>query len=121
MPATINLLPRKEFEITLSDGTVISGQYTTWALKRYGEKLGLTLQQSGEQLTNPGLNDMVEYLLSAVEYTARKNKQPFSYTDLQACDWIDDMGGIQSLDLIRLFRHSGDEQPVAEEKKTTES
>jgi len=62
---------------------------------------------------------VVEYVLCAVEYAARKKGEAFSFTDVQACDWIDQIGGMQSLNFISLFNHSGDEAaPVDDEKKT---
>lgn len=119
MQATINLLPRKEFEITLEDGTIIKGQFGTWALKRFCDKQKLTLKQAGERLGDPTLSDVVEYVLAAVEYTARKTQAPFSYSDIHVSDWIDQLGGIQSPDFVKLFSHSADES-LGEEKKTTQ-
>lgn len=117
--ATINLLPRKVFEITLEDGTVITGQYGTWALKRFCDKGAFTLKQAGERLSDPGLGDVVDYLLCAVEYWSRKEKQGFALTDVDVCGWIDEMGGIQSDIFVKLFNHSADE--ATEEKKTEET
>lgn len=116
MQATINLLPRKCFEITLEDGAVIKGQFGTWALKRFCDKLKLSLTEVGERLGNPGLGDMVEYILSAVEFAARKEGAAFSFTDVHACEWIDQLGGIGGESLGKLFAWSGDDS--GEEKKT---
>jgi len=119
--ATINLLPRKVFEITLDSGEVITGQYGTWALKRFCDKGGLTLSQAGGRLSaeSMSLGDIVDYILCAVEYWSRKGKHGFALTDVDVCDWIDEMGGIQSETFVRLFNHSADE--ATEEKKTEES
>lgn len=117
----INLLPRKEFEITLLDGTVIKGQFGTWALKRYCDKQKLSLSEAGAKLTNPSINDITDYILAAVEYSARKASTPFSYTDVHACDWIDEMGGLSSELFIKLFNHSGDEVKEGDEEKKTEA
>ena len=117
----LDLLPRKEFEITLEDGTIIKGQFGTWALKRFCTRRNYSLNEAGVKLSDPGMDDIVDYILSAVEYAARKENAPFSYTDLHVCEWIDEMGGMQSQDFANLFRHSADEvqaSDATEEKKT---
>lgn len=121
--ATINLLPRKEFTITLDSGTVIKGQYGTWALKRYCDKNKLTLKQVGERLSDPSLNDAIDYVLCAIEYSARKEGTPFSMTDVQLCDYIDELGGWQGEEFNKIFAHSadedkGDDSDSGDEKKT---
>ena len=119
--AELTLLPRKEFEILTNEGEKIKGQFGTWALKRFCDKQKYSLKQAGEHLGDPAMSDVVEYILCAVEYTARKSSAAFSYTDLHACDWIDQLGGMQSENFTKLFSHSGDEQPETEEKKTQDS
>lgn len=117
MPATLNLLPRKHFEITLEDGKVIKGQFGTWALKRLTDKRKVTLQDSGAILnTLPGLLD---FILCAVEYTSRKNSEGFAYTDLDVCDWVDQLGGVSAAAFAELTKHLNDEEPEAEEEKKT--
>lgn len=114
--ATLNLLPRKEFEITLDDGKVIKGKFGTWALRRLTDKRGATLQESGAILnTLPGLLD---YILYAVEYVSRKNQQGFAYSDIDVSEWIDEMGGIEGAEFGNLTRHINGEETPAEEKKT---
>lgn len=116
--ATINLLLRKEFEITLEDETIIKGQFGTWALKRFCDKQKYSIKQAGEKLGDPSMSDVVEYILCAVEHSARKTNSPFSYTDVHACDWIDQLGGWQSDVFVKLFNHSADETQADGEKKT---
>lgn len=117
--AIINLLPRKEFEITISDGTVIRGQYGTWALKRFCDKFGFSLKQAGGHLQDPSLDEVVQYVLAAVEYPCAKKGEKCAYNDVDACDWIDQLGGIQSADFVKLFSHSADEDKT--EKKTEDN
>lgn len=124
MAAKLNLLPRKEFEITLSDGNIIKGQFGTWAIKRFCDKKKITFSQLSQMKADDySFDDIVEMILCAVEHKARKDKQPFSYTDIHACEWIDDMeGGLAGNDLISLFNHSGSEDSLPQapenEKKT---
>lgn len=118
--ATINLLPRRAFEITLIDGTVIKGQFSTWSLKRLCDKTKMSLKQIGEKLLDPSLGDVTEFLLCAVEYITRKEKRETFYSDIDACDWIDQIGGIQSDEFLSLFRHSSNDDIVKGEEKKTE-
>jgi hypothetical protein len=127
MAAKLNLLHRKEFELTLSDGKIIKGQFGTWAIKRFCDKKKITfVQLSIMKPEDYSFEHIVEMILCAVEHTARKEKQAFSFTDLDVCGWIDDMeGGLGGADLINLFNHSGSEDalpsPPDSEKKTQES
>ena len=114
--ATIRLLPSQEFEITLIDDTVIKGRFNTWALGIFCEKKGLTLRAAGELLINPSLFDMLDYILSAVESKARDTGSPFSYNNVHAGSWVDQLGGIQGPEFTKLFNHASGEQ--TEQKKT---
>ena len=116
--ASINLLPEKEFEITTNNGDVIKGQFGTWALKRFCDVHKLSLREVGERFQNPSISDAVDYIVYAIERSARKAKLPVTITDFEVCDIIDQMGGMQSDDFSKLFNHSGDEQAADEEKKT---
>lgn len=109
----IELKPRKEFTITLESGQTISGKFGTWALKRFCMKKNYSLGQLGDALTkNLSLDDMIEFILSAVEQSFReqKTKDAFPYTDIDVCAWVDELGGISSEDVTKLFNHAGDEQ-----------
>lgn len=114
----IELKPRKEFVIKLEDGKAIPGKFGTWALKTFCMKKGYSLSQLGEALSkNLSIDDMVQFILSAVEQSFRelKSKESFPYTDIDACSWIDEMGGISSEEMTKLFNHAADEQKKTEE------
>lgn len=119
--AELSLLPRKAFSIKLEDGSIINGQYGTWAMYRFCTKRNFTLEQAGEAFTNnPNIIDIIEYILSAVEQSFRQLKieGAFPYTDVDCGSWIDELGGVLSptSDLWKLFRHSADGS--ADEKKS---
>jgi hypothetical protein len=125
MPATLNLLPRKVFEIKREDGTVITGQYSLWSVKRFCDKKSLTLSQLETYLSaqNITMDDMCLLILCAVEYVSRKNKHGFSFTDIDVCDWIDELGGLQSDNYTMLMAHARTEDSTeqtenSEEKKS---
>lgn len=114
--ATIKLLPRKEFKIVLPDAE-IPGKFGTWALKRFCMKKNYSLQQLGEALTkNLSIDDMVEFILCAVEQSFRelKSKESFPFTDLDACMWVDELGGISGEKLNELFAHASDGEKKTE-------
>lgn len=114
--AKVDLLPRKEFIITLDDGKEIKGKYGVWALARFCDKNGnLTIQQLQlRSALDYTIHDMIEMILCAVEQYARENKEPFSYSDVQAGQWIDELGGFGSETVNALSAHQNSDI----EKKT---
>ena len=112
----INLLPRKEFEITLSDGTVIKGKFGTWALNKLCIDYKLKLTEVESKLQE--LPAILSYLLAAVQCNARETGTAFSYTDVHASNWIDEMGGIASENFVKLISWSGEEVKAEDEKKS---
>jgi hypothetical protein len=115
--AQIELLPRKEFKITLDSGEVVQGRFGTWALKRFSQKRNYTLFDIEKALSNPTIDDAVELVLSAVEqhFREQKKKESFPYNDIDMCAWIDEMGGMGSDDFARLFNHASDTEKKSEE------
>lgn len=117
--AKIELLPRKSFEISLEDGTKIQGQYGTWALSRFCDKLGLTLEELTKKLSKGStISDLINLILCSVEYSCRKEKKSFSYNDLDVAGWIDEFGGVASEELAKLWNHFTDEGGTDDEKKS---
>ncbi len=109
----VNLLPQKEFEITLNSGEIIRGQYNLYASKLFSDKKKLTLQElfelsSAEKLS---LDDVCELLLCAVHGLAKKEKRPFAYYDVHACDWIEELGGLSGDLFGKVMGHSNSELP----------
>lgn len=117
----LDLQPRKYFELTLDSGLVIKGQLSTWATKRYCDLCGYTsLSQLSDSLNrDSSFNDVTNFLLACVEYVMKKSGEKFSYTDLQACDWIDEMGGPNGEGFKKLMNHLQDKQEA--EKKSLEN
>jgi hypothetical protein len=111
MATTIDLLPRKCFEIHLEGGEVISGQYGTWALSRFCDRIGVTLTD---------LSKRMEKGICSVEYTCRKEKKSFAFNDLDAAQWVDALGGVGSEQVARLINHlmPSEETGQEDEKKS---
>ena len=116
--AKVDLLPRKEFTITLDSGEVIKGKYSLWAAKRFCDKKKLTLVNLFERLSeeNMTFDDLIENILCAVEHCQKEEGLPFKYNDMDVCSWIEEMGGIGSEDYMKLSGHAFSE--LEEEKKS---
>lgn len=55
----------------------------------------MTLSQLQDALSSGmTLSGFISLLLCASEYVCIKEKKEFNYTDMDASDWIDEMGGI---------------------------
>jgi len=117
--AVLNLLPRKEFEITTDSGEVVKGQYALWSVKRFCDRKGLTLSKLADAMSeaNVTFDDVTLLILCAVEYSCRKEKKPFTYTDIDCCDWIEQLGGLESENFANLQKHAASEDKGEDEKK----
>lgn len=117
--ASLNLLPRKSFEILLDDKSVVRGQYSLWSVSRFCEIKKLSLAQLAEKFENITLDDTFKLILCAVEYTSRKERQGFAYSDIDVAEWIEQLGGLGSDNFNNLIGHSGDSKEAdSEEKKS---
>jgi hypothetical protein len=137
------LLPRKEFEFKLESGETIEGKYGTWAAKRFSDKRNWPLakfieyfspkveldkngkpkkdKQGNVIMKDPefSMDDICLILLCSVEYQWRKkNKGPFTYSDIDACEWIEEMGGFGSEKQEKLFSHFASDLDATAEKKS---
>jgi hypothetical protein len=90
------LQQRGYYTIELSDGTKVPVRFCTWTFKRFCELNG-NMSISGLQVAlseGMTLSGFISLLLCAAEYVCRKENREFAYTDIDASDWIDDMGGL---------------------------
>lgn len=86
---------RGHYELSLSDGTKIPMRFCTWSLKRFCQLQGIGPSEIGEALSGASSLDAISNLFrAAAEYPLYKEGITPSFTDLDTCDWIDDMGGI---------------------------
>src|SRR5882724_7182706 len=120
----INLLPRKEFEIVLSNENerqVIPGKFGTWSGTRFSIIKKLTLRQFNEYIRADSMTfyDVILNVLCAIEYGCRKKKIPFIYSDIDLCEWIDGMGGEGSAKFRALVEHAQTELDEEEKKSPT--
>lgn len=86
---------RGHYELTLSDGKKIPLRFCTWSLKRFCKLQGIGPSDIGEALSGEdSLDAITNLLLAAAEYPLYKEGITPSFTDLDVCDWIDDLGGV---------------------------
>lgn len=86
------------YTIKLSDKTEVQLRFCTWTFARFCEVNGdLTIEQLQAHLsTGMTLKQFVSLMLCASEYVCLKEKKEFHFTDIDAADWIDEMGGLNS-------------------------
>ena len=83
------------YELNLTDGKVIPLRFCTWSLKRFCKIQGIGPSEIGDVLSsNEALDAIVNLLKSAAEYEYVSKGTTSSITEVEVCDWIDDMGGI---------------------------
>lgn len=121
----LELLPRKEFEFILDSGNVVKGKFGTWAAKRFCDKKQISIVQfiekfHPEKIEEITFDDVTLLILCSVEYSHRKeNKGPFPYTDIDACEWVEGLGGFGGEDYGRLFSHFASDVEGEEKKNQT--
>lgn len=83
------------YELSLTDGKVIPLRFCTWSLKRFCKLQGIGPSEIGDALSGTeALDAIVNLLKSAAEYEYISKGTTSNITEVQVCDWIDDMGGI---------------------------
>jgi hypothetical protein len=87
-----------EYKLKLKSGE-IPLYFGTWSLSRFCELSGnLSFSQMQELFTGDlSYKHIISLFLCGSEHYARKNKKPFEYTDVDASDWIDEIGGITGI------------------------
>ncbi len=86
---------RGHYELSLSDGTKIPMRFCTWSLKRFCQLQGIGPSDIADALSgSESLDAICNLLRAAAEYPLYKEGITPSFTDIDTCDWIDDMGGI---------------------------
>jgi hypothetical protein len=100
------LQQRGYYTINLGDGKQIPLRFCTWTFKRFCEVNGnMTLTQLQDALSSGmTLSGFVSLLLCAAEYTCLKDKKDFTYTDMDAADWIDEMGGVAGEGFVAMLK-----------------
>lgn len=124
------LQQRGYYTINLGDGTKIPLRFCTWTFKRFCEINGdLTLKQLQDALSDGmTLSMFVSLLLCAAEYDFVKNDKEFIYKEIDASDWVDEIGGIGGSGVAAMMKvivetftdnsSNGKEKKIPEKAKT---
>ena len=111
---------RGHYELTLSEGKKIPLRFCTWSLKRFCQLQGIGPTEIGEAFSGPKtLDALVNLLKSAAEYPIYKEGITPTFTDLDVCDWVDDIGGIGSNKFQEIMAALAESMNSGVEDKTT--
>lgn len=85
-----------ELKLKLSGSKELPLYFGTWSLSRFCELNGdLSFTQMRKLFaTEIAFKHIISLFLCGAEHYARKNKLPFDYTDVDAADWLDEIGGM---------------------------
>ena len=85
-----------ELKLKLSSGKELPLYFGTWSLSRFCELNGNLSFTAMQTLfaSEISFKHIISLLLCGAEHYARKNKLPFDYTDIDAADWLDEIGGM---------------------------
>lgn len=107
-----------DYTLELKNGSKIPLLYNTWAFRTYSGRKGIEYEElvtgcfpqrnekgeaigAGETLKT---NNLPDILLAGAEAYCKYNNLPFTYCDLDACLWMDDLGGLYSSELAELAK-----------------
>ena len=86
---------RGQFELTLSDGKKIPMRFCTWSLKRFCQLQKIGPSDIGDALSGKdSIDAIVNLLKSGAEYPLYSQGITPNFTEMEVCDWIDDIGGM---------------------------
>jgi peroxiredoxin family protein len=95
-------MQRGNYTVHLSNGEKIEMRFTTWGFKKFCKDKGISVDELFEYIGN-GLmrtEDVIQFMLIGTEYLAFLKKEEFKYTEFDACNWLDDMGGLTTQKVI---------------------
>lgn len=83
------------FNLNVNNKT-IPLKWGTWAMREFCVERGITIDKYFELLGNSqfDLDLVVKMFYIGYKSACISNKQPIEYTEIDVCDWIDELGGI---------------------------
>ena len=113
---------RGHYELTLSDGKKIPMRFCTWSLKRFCQLQGVGPAEIGEAISgNNSLEAITNLLRAAAEYPLYKEGITPNFSDLDVCDWVDDLGGISGKKFQDVMTALADSMSSGLEQQPTKS
>lgn len=94
-----------EYILTLKDEKKQPLYFGTWSLSRFCELNGNMSFSEMQILFSQGLSfkHVISLFLCGAEHYCRKHKQPFEFSDIDASDWIDEIGGLTSKEFANVM------------------
>lgn len=86
--------------IALKSGEQIPLLFNTWAQREYCKRAGIELK---DLLASVKTEDLPDVLLVANEAICKYNNMAFSATIMDACLWVDEMGGFNGAALQNVY------------------
>ena len=71
--------------------------FRTWAFKRFcdlNDNMSFSAMLELLREDDVNFNKLLQLILCAAEYGCKKENREFTYTDEDACEWIDTLGGV---------------------------
>jgi hypothetical protein len=111
---------RGHYELKLSEGKTIPLRFCTWSLKRFCQLQGIGPSEIGDALSgSKTLDALVNLLRSAAEYPIYKEGITPAFTDIDVCDWVDEIGGLGSPKFQEIMAAVAESMNSGLEEKTT--
>lgn len=101
------------FELRLNNNNKIPLKWGTWAMKRFCELENKSLLELINILSSGSfeLGTIVHIIQASAESGCKTLQKPIDFTDVEVCDWIDEVGGLsakdgQLIDFIKFMQNS---------------
>src|SRR6476620_8991567 len=90
-----------------TDGEPVPLLFNSWTFRKYTGIKGIEFEDLLDNVREGRAfrsSDLPELFLTAAESYRKFNKQEFTYTELDAYEWIDHMGGFNSVKLMDVYK-----------------
>jgi hypothetical protein len=109
-----------DYTITLSEGRTVPLLFKTWATKHFCLEQGFKVEEMYGNLDAAKIDAI---FLKGHECYCKYNDLPFLATELDACDWIDTLGGYNgkgTMEVIEIFLAKSAGKTLAEYREMVE-
>jgi hypothetical protein len=100
-------LVKGSYIVHLPDGRVIPLTFNTWVFRNYANSKGQTLDEFHNRLNggNFSTDDVIDLMLWGSKYAHAKTNSGahFPFTDMDACEWFDALGGMTGEKAMQLM------------------
>jgi hypothetical protein len=96
-----------DYQIELSGGAKVPLLFNTWTFREYTRLKKQEFEDLIENVQTGKVfkaNDLPDLLLLAAQSYFKFNDSPCNYTEVDACSWLDELGGMNSMRLLDLYK-----------------